>query len=173
MRMKIVSFAFLAAIGAASSAHAVGADEATAGTIPTKPSVAIPGQYDPATGRFTPSIGKTSAAAKSYNETITFTPVITYVSRPASDYSSVQCSINAQYNNNSNGTGSIYFTAGKKPTPISINIKFTSTSAANTITYTLACSAYTILNEGHTWSALGNVVNAKNGALSVSRPIRF
>jgi hypothetical protein len=174
VRMKIVSFAFLAAIGAASSAHAAEAGQATAGTAPTKSSVAIPGQYDPVTGRFTQSVEKTPAAATSYNETITFTPVIAYDSRPAKDYSSVQCSISAQYNNNnSNGTASVYFAAGKKPTPISINVKFTSSSATNTITYTLMCSAYAILNEGHTWAALDNVVTAKNGALSVSRPIRF
>jgi hypothetical protein len=173
MRMKIVSFAFLAAIGAVSSAHAAEADQATAGMAPTKSNVAIPGQYDPDTGRFTPSVEKTPAAARSYNETITFTPVIAYDSRPASEYSSVQCSISAQYNNNSNGTASAYFAAGKKPTPISINIKFTSFSATNTITYTLMCSAYAILNEGHTWAALDNVVTAKNGALKVSRPIRF
>jgi len=163
----------LAAVGAACSAHAADANQATAATAPTKSHVAIPGQYDPVTGRFTPSVERTPAAATSYNETITFTPVISYVSRPASDYSSVQCSISTQYNSNSSGTASVYFAAGKKPTPISIDIKFSSSSASATITYTLACSAYAILNEGHSWAALDNVVTAKNGALSVSRPVHF
>ena len=171
--MKIVSLAFLAAVGAASAVHAAEADQATAGTAPRKPNIAIPGLYDPVTGRFTPSTRETNAAATSYNETITFTPVITYVSRPASDYSSVQCSISAVYNGYSSGTASVYFAAGKKPTPLSINIRFSGTAAANTITYTLTCSAYAILNEGHSWAALNNVVAAKDGALSVSRPVKF
>jgi len=173
MRGKIVSLLSLAVMGTAFSAHAAQAGQAAASMTPVKPEVSIPGEYDSAHDRFTPSVKEPTAAAKSFDETITFTPIIAYVSRPASDYSSVQCSISTQYNGMSSGTATAYFTAGKKPTPISINIKFSSSSATNGIELTLMCSAYAILNEGHNWATQSTVTPAKNGALGFSPQVRF
>jgi len=163
LRLGVASLAAILWIAAAPQAARCQTAPAPPSAKPSQPPAhAIPGWFDPASGRFEPeTAAATPAAPGSYfNKTYKFTPAFKFTSGKAKDYGSIHCFIEVTYQ----GAFTFTFTPqrgtaiadqdydpGGKITPIAVPFQINSSESNPRIQVYLQCTGNDGKNNPHTW----------------------